>query len=518
MKIDAYIRVSSVRGRSGETFISPDVQEDRIRSWATANGHEVIAAHRELDESGGKMDRPLLNEAMARIDSGETQGLVVYRLDRFGRTLVGSLDLIDRIRNAGALFASVSDSFDITTETGRLVLNIMLSIAQYERERIGANWREARTRAVSRGVHIAARPPIGYLREPGGRLEVDPAAGVLVTEMFRRRAAGQSWARIRDFLNDGTGRAWSTATVQKIVRNRVYLGEAVSGRDKDGQPIDVFKDAHPALTDPATWQAAQDRRGARSVERQPVVVARGLVRCAGCRYVAMVTPRYRDGEVVAWDIRCRREKLKGDCPAPINVVAQTSNGTPGLDDVVVAAMFSRLDLVEFEAVDMVDDLEALEADYERAEAAYGRVLTDTELEDQIGPRAFRLRLAAFEATRDEKRAILDEALRRAGRASLDRPVRELREEWPGLTIEQQQRHLANTIQTVFVRRAAQNGNGDRTSSLRGDRFVASLAERMHVVWATEAPVDVPRQGRRDWTPCPFVFPDTAPHDVGLSLA
>ena len=160
MKIDAYIRVSAVRGRSGETFISPQVQEDRIRAWATANGHEVIAAHHELDVSGGKMDRPLLNEAMARIEGGETEGIVVYRLDRFGRTLVGSLDLIDRIRNAGALFASVSDSFDITTETGRLVLNIMLSIAQYERERIGTNWRKARTRAVGRGLHISGTLPV----------------------------------------------------------------------------------------------------------------------------------------------------------------------------------------------------------------------------------------------------------------------------------------------------------------------------------------------------------------------
>src|SRR5262249_52920439 len=114
-RLDAYIRVSQVRGREGDSFISPQVQEERIRAWAAAHGHEIVAAHHELDVSGGTMNRPLLNEVMARIDAGDTEGVVVYRLDRFGRTLRGALELIDRIQQQEALFASVSDGFDITT-------------------------------------------------------------------------------------------------------------------------------------------------------------------------------------------------------------------------------------------------------------------------------------------------------------------------------------------------------------------------------------------------------------------
>src|SRR6516162_1585560 len=116
-RLDAYIRVSDVHGREGDSFISPRVQEERIRAWATANGHEIVEAFHELDVSGGTMDRPLLNEVMARFDAGETDGLVVFRLDRFGRTLVGALALIEQIHERDGLFASVSDGFDITQET-----------------------------------------------------------------------------------------------------------------------------------------------------------------------------------------------------------------------------------------------------------------------------------------------------------------------------------------------------------------------------------------------------------------
>ena len=75
----------------------------------------------------------------------------------------------------------------------------------------------------------------------------------------------------------------------RILRNRVHLGEATSGYDEEGYPKDVLEDAHAPLTDPVTYQAAQDRRSMRAThQHDPVLVARGLVRCAGRQYVAMV--------------------------------------------------------------------------------------------------------------------------------------------------------------------------------------------------------------------------------------
>jgi hypothetical protein len=94
-------------------------------------------------------------------------------------------------------------------------------------------------------------------------------------------------------------------------------------------------------------------------------------------------------------------------------------------------------------------------------------------------------------------------------------VQELRQAWPDLTTEQQRRHLANTIQAVFIRRST--GEHNNGSGSGRQRYLVEVADRIHIVWATEPPVDVPRQGRRDWTPSPFVFPDTHPDNVRMLL-
>src|SRR4051812_23772400 len=111
LALDAYVRVSSVRGRGGDSFISPAVQRDRIAAWAQAHGYRIAKVHEELDVSGATTDRPKLNEVMRRIETRETDGVVVFKLDRFGRTLIDSLALIDRIRAAGGTFASVLENF-----------------------------------------------------------------------------------------------------------------------------------------------------------------------------------------------------------------------------------------------------------------------------------------------------------------------------------------------------------------------------------------------------------------------
>jgi hypothetical protein len=69
---DGYIRVSRVAGREGEAFISPDVQRKKIEAWADLHGVQIVEWWEELDQSGGKRDRPMFQQALARCDAGET--------------------------------------------------------------------------------------------------------------------------------------------------------------------------------------------------------------------------------------------------------------------------------------------------------------------------------------------------------------------------------------------------------------------------------------------------------------
>ena len=160
--VDGYVRVSQVAGRSGESFISPLVQREQIQAWCVARGFALGEVFEELDESGARADRPLLEQAVGRVEAGESGGIVVAKIDRFGRSLANGLAAIERVTRAGGVFASVQDGLDLSTDTGRLVLRIMLSMGEWELDRVRATWNTAREKAIARGVSIGA----GALRLP----------------------------------------------------------------------------------------------------------------------------------------------------------------------------------------------------------------------------------------------------------------------------------------------------------------------------------------------------------------
>lgn len=101
MLLDGYIRVSSVGSRGGDSFISPKLQREQIEAWSKAHGATLGQIFEELDESGARSDRPMLLRAIARVELGESQGIAVAKLDRFGRSLIDGLANIERITSAG---------------------------------------------------------------------------------------------------------------------------------------------------------------------------------------------------------------------------------------------------------------------------------------------------------------------------------------------------------------------------------------------------------------------------------
>src|SRR5262245_29747770 len=81
-----YIRVSRVNGRSGDSFISPDVQRKQIRRLARAKGATVVAWFEDLDQSGGKYERPGFQAALELIEAGDADLFLVAKLSRFARS------------------------------------------------------------------------------------------------------------------------------------------------------------------------------------------------------------------------------------------------------------------------------------------------------------------------------------------------------------------------------------------------------------------------------------------------
>src|SRR3954467_12700381 len=200
--VDGYIRVSRVGDRGGESYISPDVQRRALESWAAERGIELVTHDPEENVSGATMDRPIFNAIMRRIRARESGGIVVYKLDRFARTLVGGLTTLNELTELSALFASATEPlFDFTTADGRIFLQMNLMMAEYFRERTKESWESSLTYAVSRGVHIAPGLPYGYRKDDSKRLVPDQAAP-FVAAAYRRRTEGASYQAIADWLND----------------------------------------------------------------------------------------------------------------------------------------------------------------------------------------------------------------------------------------------------------------------------------------------------------------------------
>src|SRR5215207_1235636 len=134
LPVDIYVRVSRVGKR--ENLISPDEQVRRAREHAAQLGLTVgTVLPPDLDESGGKLDRPGLNEALRRVEAGESGGVIVAWLDRLSRDSEHALGLVRRIEAAGATIFAPDAPADWKTPEGELQGSIFFAFAAYQRKR-----------------------------------------------------------------------------------------------------------------------------------------------------------------------------------------------------------------------------------------------------------------------------------------------------------------------------------------------------------------------------------------------
>lgn len=135
----------------GYARVSTDEQNLELQRHALeAAGCERIIEDQGI--SGAAVTRPGLDEALGALCAGDV--LVVWRLDRLGRSLGHLIEIIDAIGKGGAGFASLSESIDTTTAGGRLVFHMMGALAEFERSLIGERTKAGMSAAKRRGRHV----------------------------------------------------------------------------------------------------------------------------------------------------------------------------------------------------------------------------------------------------------------------------------------------------------------------------------------------------------------------------
>src|SRR6476619_1423650 len=478
MRLDGYIRVSRVGGRSGDAFISPGEQKERVRAWAKSQGHSIAKWHEDLDQPGSKADRPGLNAAMKRIEEGKTGGLVVARLDRFGRSVQDSANLLARIREADGVLCTVAEGIDTSGYMGKFLADLFAALGELELARIRQNWNTARKSAVARGIHVSGKVPTGYRRNEDRVLEPDPQTAPAIRELFQRRGAEQSWPQLARFLEEKGvvtpwgNEHWTVASVGTIVRNRVYLGEARAGKI-------VNPDAHEAIVSLAEWQAANKARGVHpGRSRRGTGLLSGVLRCAGCSYAMKPTMgKTRHGKPFL-EYRCKPDKAGGRCPAPASVEAHV------IEPFVVDHLFEfakgatgRSESGDDSTSDLTEALAAAEVELEAA--------LDGRLADALGGSESD----AFLRTVEKRHAAVERLRRELTEAEQQRAPVEVEADlagvWDDLSLEDRRRLLHSVFNSVFV--------GRTSDAKRTGKF--PIADRTRLFLAGEGP-PVPIRGQR----------------------
>jgi len=235
IRVIGYVRVST--GQQAEEGVSLDAQRVKLEAYAVAHDLELVAIVADEGLSAKTIDRPELQRALARLEAGEADGLLVPKLDRLTRSVRDLGELLERYFAKRFSLFSVADSIDTRTAGGRLCLNVLASVSQWEREAISERTKDALAQVRREGGRLGGVPLGHRLSEETdakGRRILVPDEGELA-----------AIERIRVLYNDGCpvraiaralesegaktkrGGKWSATLVQRVIAR--LRGAAASG-------------------------------------------------------------------------------------------------------------------------------------------------------------------------------------------------------------------------------------------------------------------------------------------------
>jgi DNA invertase Pin-like site-specific DNA recombinase len=393
--LDGYIRVSRVAGREGDAYRSPTQQRDAMESWTAQNAVELGKVIVEEDVTGKKRAKDRgLEELLKRAEAGVSDGVIVYRMSRFGRNMADTVASVERLKNAGARLVAVMEGYDTSQPNGQVLLGVYTGLAEQQLDERRENWKASATEAVEEGIHVACHAPIGFLRrdqvEPeydsrkrlirDGRLIVDSAAAPAIHTAFEMRAREESLKKITEYLRVALGRrTLAKSSVFAILKNRAYLGEA---RGPHGA---VKKDAHEAIVSLELFAAAQ--RGGEyhprdgSLASQSVLA--GIIKCASCGRNLMIMGR-RDPKTGGRKASyvCTAKYDGNDCERPaIGDVAKIDNYVLWRLQIDEEAVIAGVGSSETEYLEAKEALRLAEQELER--------FADPSLSTDLGPELWR---------------------------------------------------------------------------------------------------------------------------------
>jgi len=194
LKAIGYCRVSTEeQAREG---VSLDAQAEQIRRYCELYDLSLVDVLIDEGRSGKDMDRPAMRELMARVEQGEVEAVVFYKLDRVGRNTVDILSFAESLKSAGVALHSVTERIDTTSAHGEFFFTLLAALATMERKQIAERTKAALAHKQDCGEWVG-RPPAGYYTAKGKLIALEPD---LTGKAKRLRREGKSFRAIAERL------------------------------------------------------------------------------------------------------------------------------------------------------------------------------------------------------------------------------------------------------------------------------------------------------------------------------
>ncbi|NLE57407.1 MAG: recombinase family protein [Planctomycetes bacterium] len=333
-----YTRKSTDEGLD-QAFNSLDAQREAAEAYITSQkGEGWVCLPDRYDDggyTGGNMDRPALQRLLADIEAGRIDCVAVYKVDRISRSLLDFARMMEVFERHHVSFVSITQHFNTATSMGRLILNVLLSFAQFEREIISERTRDKIAATRRKGKWSGGMPVLGYdvVGPPGSSKLVvneDEAARVraifelyldhqslieTVKELDVRRWTTKRWSTRKG--HERGGLPFNKNRLFRMLTNVVYLGKITYKEE-------VHEGEHAAIVDADIFDRAQrllKRNGAtggKHVRNRFGALLKGILRCAPCGCGMVHTHTTRNGNKRYRYYVCQNAQSRGwqSCPSP----------------------------------------------------------------------------------------------------------------------------------------------------------------------------------------------------------
>ena len=298
IRVAVYTRQSVDRSTDAD-FGSLEAQREAIEAYIKSQSlNGWIALPDRYDDagySGSNIERPAFKRLLEDVKNGKVDVIACYKIDRLSRSLLDFAEIIAVLEKYGVTFISVTQSFNSTTPTGALTLNILMSFAQFEREQISERTRDKIRATRQRGLWCGGHPFLGY-DLCDGKLVVNAAEAGMVNEIFELYIKLGSISAVAD---ETTRRGWRnkvhTTKAGRVMRglpfdqnaiNRILRSPLYNGRVPYKK--ETFPGVHAAIIDDKLWRAVQHQlttnktRSGADQRNKYAALLRGLICCGRC--------------------------------------------------------------------------------------------------------------------------------------------------------------------------------------------------------------------------------------------